>query len=167
MTDWTERIQAQLAVTAARVEEVASTSGVVHQEAQLQFQMLSGQYSELAARYQSAGPAPALASTIPGGAVDPVAGGSDEWSRFHAAGGAGPSAFPGQAQCVSIATPPTFDPPRVNGRWALYDEKYIMMPGVSTSKFDAKSPQSWLQSTRDSRLRGRPHVCARFTARLG
>ena len=86
---------------------------------------------------------------MPGRAVDSMAGGNDVRARFHATGGAGPSALPGQAQRVNIGTPPTFDPPRVNGRWALYDEKYIMMPGVSTNKFDAKSPQSWLQSTRD------------------
>ena len=78
MTDWTERIQAQLAATSIRLEEVASTSGVVHEGAQLQFQMLHSQYSELAARYQSAGPAPATASTMPGGAVGPMANGNDE-----------------------------------------------------------------------------------------
>ena len=146
MTDWTERIQAQLTVTAARVEEVASTSGVFHQEAQLQFQLLKSKYTELAAAYQSAGPAPAPASTMSGGAVDPMAGGNGDWSRFLGKGGA---PFGGQAQRVSIATPPTFDPPRVNGRWAFYDEKYIMIPGVSTNKFDTKSTQSWPQSTPD------------------
>ena len=50
---------------------------------------------------------------------------------------------------ASIATPPTFEPPRANGRWVLYDEKYTMLPGLAVNKFDAKSPQSWLQSTRD------------------
>ena len=50
---------------------------------------------------------------------------------------------------ASIATSPTFDPPRVNGRWALYDEKHIMLPGLASNKFDGKSPQTWLQSTRD------------------
>ena len=134
VTDWTERIQAQLTATAARVEEVASTSGVVHQEAQLQFQLLNSKYDELAAAYQSAGPAPAPAHTMPGGAVDPMAGGNEDWSRYLGKGGAGPcafsapTAFGSQAQRVSIAALPTFDPPRVNGRWAMYDQKYIMMP---------------------------------------
>ena len=31
----------------------------------------------------------------------------------------------------------------------MYDEKYIMMPRLTSNKFDTKSPQTWLQSTRD------------------
>ena len=31
----------------------------------------------------------------------------------------------------------------------MYDEKYIMLLGLTSNKFDSKSPQNWLQSTRD------------------
>ena len=77
----------------------------------MQFQLLNSRYTELAAACQSAGPVPAPASTMSGGAVDPMAGGNEDWSRFLGKGGAGPSAFSAptalgsQAQRVSIATP--------------------------------------------------------------
>ena len=106
----------------------------------MQFQVVDGKRSELYSSHQSSGPAPAPASQVQS-AVDPMAHGNDGWS-FSLGKGGGP-------QRVSIATPPTLDPPRVNGRWALYNEKYIMLPGLSSNKFDAKSPQTWLQSTRD------------------
>ena len=106
----------------------------------MQFQTVNGRVGELFAMYQSFGPAPAPASELQP-PVDPMAGGNDGWSFFLGKGG-GP-------QRVSIATPPTYDPPRVNGRWALYDEKYIMLPGLTSNKFDAKSPQTWFQPTRD------------------
>ena len=32
---------------------------------------------------------------------------------------------------------------------ALYDEKWITHPGLDKNRYDSKSPQSWLQSTRD------------------
>ena len=59
MIDLTERLLAQPIATAARVEEIATTSGVVHQELLLQVQVLNGKYDELVAFYQSGGPAPA------------------------------------------------------------------------------------------------------------
>ena len=31
----------------------------------------------------------------------------------------------------------------------MYDEKYITLPGLTSNKFDPKTLQTWLQSTRD------------------
>ena len=140
MIKWTEKAQAQVDAMVARAEEIATGVSMVQQEAQMQFQVVNGKLSELYSSYQSSGPAaPPAPQAQP--AVDPMAHGNDGWS-FSLGKGGGP-------QRVSIATPPTSDPPRVNGRWALYDEKYIMLPGLTSNKFDAKSPQTWLQLTRD------------------
>ena len=121
MLEWTERTQAQLDATSKRAEGIAVASNMVHQEAQMQFQTVNGKLNELSAVYQSSGPAPAPTSQ-PQSAVDPMAGGNEDWLRYLGKGGASPSvfaspsAFGSHAQRVSIATPFTFDPPRVNGR---------------------------------------------------
>ena len=77
MLDSSERLQAQLIATGARVEEIAWTSGVVHQEALLQFQVLNGKYNELVDLYHSGGPAaaPAPAPSTAPTALAPI----DRW----------------------------------------------------------------------------------------
>ena len=142
----------------SRVGEIASTSNLVHDQAQLQFQMLNGKYEESVGMYHSGGPAAALAlatAPAPLAPIDPMAGSNEAWSAYLGKRGVGPTAFAGQTafggrpQTVLIGTPPTLDPPRSNGRWALYGDKYIMLPGLASHTFDSKSPQTWLQSTRD------------------
>ncbi len=79
-----------------------------------------------------------------------MAGGNDSWSgKFLGGGPREQMPFGGRPQSVPIYTPPTLDAPRVNGRWALYDEKWITYPGLDKNRYDSKSPQSWLQATRD------------------
>ena len=36
-----------------------------------------------------------------------------------------------------------------NGRWALYDEKYITLPALAQHNYDPRKPLDWLQSLRD------------------
>ena len=94
---------------------------------------------------------------MPSARADPMAGGNDQWSFTR--NGGGPSAAPmaasglpfGGRQPVhaNIGTPPAIEPPRANGRWALYDEKWSMYPGFGKNRYDSKSPQLWLQSTHD------------------
>jgi hypothetical protein len=149
MMEWTEKAQAQLNATGIRVEEIASGVGVVQQESRSGLQAAEIKVGELFSLLQSSGPAsaPTFAAPAPQPSaqaqppVDFMAGGNDAWAQSRQ--------FGGMPMRASIATPPTFDPPRVNGRWALYDEKYIMHPGLASNKFDGKSPQTWLQSTRD------------------
>ena len=77
----------------------------------MHFQVVDGKLSELFSMLQSSGPALAPTSQAqPQPPVDPMAHGSDGWSFSLGKGGGGP-------QRMSIATPPTLDPPRVNGRW--------------------------------------------------
>ena len=92
MLEWTERSQAQLDAMSKRVEEIAVASNMVHQESQLQFQTVNGKLSELYALYQSSGSAPAPTSQ-PLSAVDPMAGGNEDWLRYLSKGGASPSVF--------------------------------------------------------------------------
>ena len=90
---------------------------------------------ELSALFRSSGPAAAPAAegsfTEARAPVDPMAGNNDAWARNLGKGGSGGSAvsqtfgaqaFGGRAP-IPIHTPPTLDAPRVNDRWALYDEK--------------------------------------------
>ena len=114
---------------------------------------MNAKVDELSALFHSSGPAPA--PTAPEAApVDPMAGGNDAWAHGLGKGGGGApaasQAFDAQAfgerpTSIPIHTPPTLDAPRVNGRWALYDEKWITYPGLDKNRFDSKSPQSWLQ----------------------
>ena len=139
-------------MTVARVEEIATTSGIVHDQAQLHFQMLNGKYEEIVGMYHSGGPAAAPApatGAAPSAPVDPTREGNEAWSNYLGKGSGGSTAPGGRPLMMAhTGTPPTLDPPRVNGRWAMSDEKYIMLPGLTSNKFDSKSPQTWLQSTR-------------------
>ena len=108
--------------------------------------------------YRSGGPAAALApatAPAPSAPVDPMSGGNEAWLAYLGKGSVAPTAFAGQMasggrpMTAHIGTPPTLDPLRSNGRWALCDEKYMMLPGLASNKYDTKSPQTWLQATRN------------------
>ena len=52
--------------------------------------------------------------------------------------------FGGLSQQAFIGTPRIMNPPRFNGRWALYDDKRILHPGLDKNCYDSKSPHLWL-----------------------
>ena len=125
MMEWTEKAQAQINATGTRAEEIATAVSVVQRESQSHLQAVDGKIGELFSLLQSPGPAaaPIFQSSGPAAApapqaqaqppVDFTANGNDAWTQGRE--------FGGVPMRASIATPPTFDPPRVNGRWALYD----------------------------------------------
>ena len=126
-----EHFQSQQATAATRVEILEGTSNLVHTEATANFTALSATVAELQALYVGAGAASAPTQAPPV-AVDPMARGNDSWSSYLGKGGHAPvqapafpsAAFGGRPQAVPIHTPLTLDAPRVNGRWAVYDEKF-------------------------------------------
>ena len=156
LTESVERLQSQKTIAAARVDVLEGTSNLVHKEASTNLAALGATVAGFQAPYAGAGAAPAPAWAPPA-AVDPMADHKDSWSRSLGNGGQTPvqvpvfasTPFGGRPPSVPIYTPPTLDVPRVNGCWALYDEKWIMRPRLNKNRYDGKSPQLWLESTRD------------------